>query len=166
MLEEILDGWFATGPSDDPTDRANIDHVAELDSERAERLMAVETQDIVATPAEAEQLELAPLIISDTLRDYLARELPGDDAPLEFERIGEGHSNITYLVTRASDQFVLRRPPRPPLPPSRPRRAARVAHPRRDQGHAGALSPHAARLRRRVRDRGALLRHGVRAWAA
>ena len=35
VLEEILDGWFATGPSDDPADRANIDHVAELDLERA-----------------------------------------------------------------------------------------------------------------------------------
>ena len=35
VLEEILDGWFATGPSEDPADRANIDHVAELDAERA-----------------------------------------------------------------------------------------------------------------------------------
>ena len=34
VLEEILDEWFAAGPSDDPGDRANIDHVAELDSER------------------------------------------------------------------------------------------------------------------------------------
>jgi ribose 5-phosphate isomerase B len=36
VLEEILDGWFATGRSDDPTDRANIEHVGELDSQRAE----------------------------------------------------------------------------------------------------------------------------------
>jgi ribose 5-phosphate isomerase B len=35
ILEEILDSWFATGPSEDPGDRANIDHVTELDSERA-----------------------------------------------------------------------------------------------------------------------------------
>ena len=35
VLEEILDGWFATGPSDDPADRANIEHVAELDAQRA-----------------------------------------------------------------------------------------------------------------------------------
>ena len=35
VLEEILDGWFASGPSGDPTDRANIEHVAELDLERA-----------------------------------------------------------------------------------------------------------------------------------
>ena len=80
--------------------------------------MAVDTHDIAATREEAEHLELAPLIVVDTLREYLARELPGEDAPLEFERIGEGHSNITYLVQRGSKRFVLRRPPRPPLPPS------------------------------------------------
>ena len=62
--------------------------------------MAVDTHDIAATREEAEQLELAPLIVVDTLREHLARELPGEDAPLEFERIGEGHSNITYLVRR------------------------------------------------------------------
>jgi ribose 5-phosphate isomerase B len=31
VLGEILDGWFAATPSDDPEDRANIDHVGELD---------------------------------------------------------------------------------------------------------------------------------------
>jgi ribose 5-phosphate isomerase B len=31
LLGEILDGWFSTEPSDDPTDQANIDHIAELD---------------------------------------------------------------------------------------------------------------------------------------
>jgi ribose 5-phosphate isomerase B len=34
VLGEILDGWFETGPSDDPTDRANIEHVRELDTGR------------------------------------------------------------------------------------------------------------------------------------
>ena len=29
-LEEILDAWFAAGPSDDADDRANIDHLAEI----------------------------------------------------------------------------------------------------------------------------------------
>ena len=37
---------------------------------------------------------------------------------LEVERIGEGHSNITFLVRRGDARVVLRRPPRPPLPPS------------------------------------------------
>src|SRR6185436_20894589 len=34
------------------------------------------------------------------------------------ERIGEGHSNVTFLVDRGDERFVLRRPPRPPIPPS------------------------------------------------
>ena len=38
--------------------------------------------------------------------------------PIEAERIGEGHSNVTYLIRRGDDRMVLRRPPRPPLPPS------------------------------------------------
>ncbi|MEX0992763.1 MAG: phosphotransferase family protein [Solirubrobacterales bacterium] len=76
------------------------------------------TRDIVETPEQAQLLELPPLVITDTLASYLSEQLPGDDAPLGFERIGDGHSNITYLVTRGSDRFVLRRPPRPPLPPS------------------------------------------------
>ena len=31
LLGEILDGWFATEPSEEPSDRANVDHVRELD---------------------------------------------------------------------------------------------------------------------------------------
>lgn len=31
-LEEILDAWFAAGPSPDADDRANIEHVAEIDA--------------------------------------------------------------------------------------------------------------------------------------
>jgi ribose 5-phosphate isomerase B len=30
LLVEILDAWFAAAPSDDPGDRANIDHVGEI----------------------------------------------------------------------------------------------------------------------------------------
>jgi aminoglycoside phosphotransferase (APT) family kinase protein len=37
---------------------------------------------------------------------------------IEVERIGEGHSNLTFLVERGDVRVVLRRPPRPPLPPS------------------------------------------------
>jgi ribose 5-phosphate isomerase B len=32
VLEEILDGWFETGPSREPDDRANVEHLAELDA--------------------------------------------------------------------------------------------------------------------------------------
>ncbi len=37
---------------------------------------------------------------------------------LRAERLGDGHSNLTYLCERGGDRFVLRRPPPPPLPPS------------------------------------------------
>jgi ribose 5-phosphate isomerase B len=30
LLTEILDGWFAAAPSDDPADKANIEHVDEI----------------------------------------------------------------------------------------------------------------------------------------
>jgi ribose 5-phosphate isomerase B len=32
LLGEILDGWFGGAPSEDPTDRANVDHVAEIEA--------------------------------------------------------------------------------------------------------------------------------------
>ena len=38
--------------------------------------------------------------------------------PVHAERLGDGHSNLTYLVERGGERFVLRRPPPPPLPPS------------------------------------------------
>jgi len=57
--------------------------------------VAVDTRDVVATREDAARQDLPPLIVVDSLRDHLARELPGEDAPLELERIGEGHSNIT-----------------------------------------------------------------------
>jgi ribose 5-phosphate isomerase B len=31
-LEEILDAWFAAGPSEDADDRANVEHLAEIES--------------------------------------------------------------------------------------------------------------------------------------
>jgi aminoglycoside phosphotransferase (APT) family kinase protein len=80
--------------------------------------MAVEATDVVATAKEAKDLELPPLIIRDSLERYLADRLPADTSEIELERIGEGHSNITFLVTRGDHRCVLRRPPRPPLPPS------------------------------------------------
>ncbi|GAA2441761.1 RpiB/LacA/LacB family sugar-phosphate isomerase [Streptomyces glaucus] len=35
LLKEILDAWFAGGPSDDAEDRENVEHVARLDRDRA-----------------------------------------------------------------------------------------------------------------------------------
>jgi aminoglycoside phosphotransferase (APT) family kinase protein len=80
--------------------------------------VTIQAPDIVETREEAERQDLAPLIIRQSLEGYLSERLPGEARELELERIGEGHSNITYLVQRGDERFVLRRPPRPPLPPS------------------------------------------------
>src|SRR5881227_3179895 len=73
--------------------------------------------EIVETHEEAAEQELPPLLISKPLEEYLDRQGLGS-GPVEAERIGEGHSNVTYLITRGDDRYVLRRPPRPPVPPS------------------------------------------------
>jgi aminoglycoside phosphotransferase (APT) family kinase protein len=73
--------------------------------------------EIVDTSEQAAEQQLAPLIVREPLESYLdANEL--GSGTIEAERIGEGHSNVTYLVRRDGDELVLRRPPRPPLPPS------------------------------------------------
>jgi aminoglycoside phosphotransferase (APT) family kinase protein len=61
---------------------------------------------------------LPPLIVEENVEAFLdARGL--GSGPVAATRIGDGGgSNFTFLVTRGSDRFVLRRPPRPPLPPS------------------------------------------------
>jgi aminoglycoside phosphotransferase (APT) family kinase protein len=58
-----------------------------------------------------------PVIVAEALEAFL------DDAglgsgPIEVAPIGDGHSNLTFLVTRGDLRVVLRRPPRGPLPPS------------------------------------------------
>lgn len=61
---------------------------------------------------------LPPLIHEENLRSYLAKRLPGSDAPLHLERVKGGHSNETFFVTRGEQELVLRRPPRGPLLPT------------------------------------------------
>jgi aminoglycoside phosphotransferase (APT) family kinase protein len=62
---------------------------------------------------------LPPLIDEERLRHYLAQHIPGEDVPLQVERVLGGHSNETFYITRgASEQWVLRRPPRGPLLPT------------------------------------------------
>jgi aminoglycoside phosphotransferase (APT) family kinase protein len=73
--------------------------------------------DIVDTVEEAAAAERPPLIVRRPLEQFLDRHGLGV-GPLTAERIGEGHSNLTFLLRRGEDRFVLRRPPRPPLPPS------------------------------------------------
>ena len=73
--------------------------------------------DVVDTPREAAELDTAPLIVREPLEAFLDGQGIGE-GPLEAERIGEGHSNLTFLIRRGEARVVLRRPPRPPLPPS------------------------------------------------
>jgi aminoglycoside phosphotransferase (APT) family kinase protein len=72
---------------------------------------------IVDTPEEAAALERAPLLVRRPLEAYLDAQGLGE-GPLTAEAVGEGHSNVTFLIERAGERWVLRRPPRPPLPPS------------------------------------------------
>ena len=73
--------------------------------------------DVVQTRQEAEAEERPPLIVLEPLAEYLDSRGLGS-GPIQAEAIGEGHSNVTYLIRRGDELFVLRRPPRPPLPPS------------------------------------------------
>jgi aminoglycoside phosphotransferase (APT) family kinase protein len=73
--------------------------------------------DVVDTPAQAAELARPPYIVREPLEAFLDAHGLGA-GPIEAEPIGEGHSNVTYLIARGDERFVLRRPPRPPVPPS------------------------------------------------
>src|SRR3954464_14751728 len=75
--------------------------------------------DIVASHAEAERNERAPLLVVEPLRAFLDEHGLGT-GDLDVEPVGEGHSNVTYLVRRGGREGVARRPPRPPRPPPPP----------------------------------------------
>jgi len=78
---------------------------------------SIAPDDIVQTSAEAEGNSRPPLLVLEPLRRFLdAHELGAGE--IEASPIGEGHSNVTYLIERSGAEIVLRRPPRPPLPPS------------------------------------------------
>ena len=73
--------------------------------------------DVVATHAEAARNDRPPLLVVEPLLAFLDERGLGS-GPLEAEPVGDGHSNVTYLVRRGDAEVVVRRPPRPPLPPS------------------------------------------------
>jgi aminoglycoside phosphotransferase (APT) family kinase protein len=78
---------------------------------------AIAPDDIVETAAEARQNSRPPLLVLEPLRAFLDEHGLGEGA-IDASPIGEGHSNVTYLIRRGDAEMVLRRPPRPPLPPS------------------------------------------------
>ena len=61
--------------------------------------------------------DLAELAPAEPLAAYLDG-LGLGAGELRIEPIGDGHSNLTFLVAREGARLVLRRPPRGPLPPS------------------------------------------------
>ena len=69
------------------------------------------------THDEAAALDRPPLLIRRPLEAFLDAHGLGS-GELEAEPVGDGHSNVTYLIRRDGGEWVLRRPPRPPLPPS------------------------------------------------
>jgi len=74
-------------------------------------------RDVVRSVADAEALEQPPLIVLEPL-EALLDDLGIGKGPLVATLLGDGHSNVTYLLARGEDRVVLRRPPRPPYAPS------------------------------------------------
>jgi aminoglycoside phosphotransferase (APT) family kinase protein len=73
--------------------------------------------DVVRTHDEGAANEREPLLVLDPLAVFLDERGLGE-GDLEVEPVGEGHSNVTYLIRRGGWEAVIRRPPRGPLPPS------------------------------------------------
>ena len=78
---------------------------------------AIAPDDIVQTAAEGKGNSRPPLLVLEPLRAFLDEHGLGK-GEIRATPIGEGHSNVTYLIERGGSEVVLRRPPRPPLPPS------------------------------------------------
>jgi aminoglycoside phosphotransferase (APT) family kinase protein len=79
---------------------------------------AVAPDDIVERHADVAPGVRPPLLVLEPLRTFLDEHDLGS-GEIKAQPIGDGHSNVTYLIERDSGpQLVLRRPPRPPLPPS------------------------------------------------
>lgn len=73
--------------------------------------------EVVSSRAEASLLTSPPLLIIDTVTEFLDSRGLGS-GPISWQRIGDGQSNVTYRIDRNADAFILRRGPRPPLPKS------------------------------------------------
>ncbi len=79
--------------------------------------VSVAPDDIVDEHSEVAPGGRPPLLVLGPLRAFLDAHGLGE-GDIRASPIGEGHSNVTYLIERDGSEMVLRRPPRPPLPPS------------------------------------------------
>ncbi|MFJ6516986.1 phosphotransferase family protein [Streptomyces filamentosus] len=73
--------------------------------------------EVVASRERARDLPGPPLLVLDAVTGFLDAHGIGH-GPLAWQRIGDGQSNVTYLIERGGRSVVLRRGPRPPLPKS------------------------------------------------
>src|SRR3954452_25480966 len=90
--------------------------------------------DVVATHDEGAANDRVPLLVTEPLLAFLDAHGLGSGTGLEVEPVGEGHSNVTFVVRRGggggghhTSPFVPRGgggeappppPPPPPIPPS------------------------------------------------
>jgi aminoglycoside phosphotransferase (APT) family kinase protein len=77
--------------------------------------VTIAPDDIVRTHADGAANTREPLLVMDPLIEFLAGHGLQAPADLSAAPIGDGHSNVTFVL---STDVVLRRPPRGPLPPS------------------------------------------------
>lgn len=78
---------------------------------------ATHSAEVVATAADVAGLAMPPLLILDRVTAFLDAHGIGE-GEIVWRRIGDGQSNITFLLERGETRVVLRRGPRPPLPRS------------------------------------------------
>jgi aminoglycoside phosphotransferase (APT) family kinase protein len=71
--------------------------------------------DLVRTHADAASNSREPLLVLEPLAEFLTEHGLETPADVTATPIGEGHSNVTFIL---STGVVVRRPPRGPLPPS------------------------------------------------
>ncbi|MGZ4299969.1 MAG: phosphotransferase family protein, partial [Solirubrobacteraceae bacterium] len=71
--------------------------------------------DIVGTHAEGAANDREPLLVLEPLREFLSAHALDAPSDLSAVPVGDGHSNVTVVL---STDVILRRPPRGPLPPS------------------------------------------------
>ncbi len=61
--------------------------------------------------------DLERLVPLEGLRRYLDERFGPGSSDLSLDRLGEGHSNLTFILRRGQDSWVLRRPPRGDIQP-------------------------------------------------